>query len=128
MIEARVYSNIGFRSESSIKEFEKYKTREKTNPLAINDAYAMVKRFDSILAETGVFHMGRTDEEAYLTLLKDGFEEKKLTTITIRTTKIALEKMLKNKEVSEDEIRIGLNLFTEISAKCKEYVIEQRSH
>jgi len=49
MIEQRVYSNIGFRSESSIEEFEKYKAGERTNPLVINDAYSIIKRFDRIL-------------------------------------------------------------------------------
>ncbi|MCK9567976.1 hypothetical protein M0R72_03395 [Candidatus Pacearchaeota archaeon] len=55
-------------------------------------------------------------------------KERKITLTTIKTTKIALEKMLKNKKISEDEIRIGLNLFTKISAKCKEYVTEKISH
>lgn len=128
MIEDRVYSNIGFRSESSIKQFEKYKAKEKTNSCLIEDAYRIVERFDLILAEREIFHMERLDEAAYLTLLKDGLGERKLTTIQIKTTKIALEKMLAKKEITEDEIRIGTELFTEISAKCREYVNEKVSH
>ncbi|MCK9567977.1 hypothetical protein M0R72_03400 [Candidatus Pacearchaeota archaeon] len=77
MIEQRVYSNIGFRSESSIKEFERYQKGEETNSCILEDAYRIVKRFDSILAETGIFHMEREDEGAYLTLLKDGTKRKK---------------------------------------------------
>jgi len=53
---------------------------------------------------------------------------KKITTIQIKTTKITLEKMLKDKKISEDEIRIGLNFFKEISAKCREYATEPSCH
>jgi hypothetical protein len=122
------YSNIGFLSENFIKELERYKDKQKTNPLGINGGYQIIKRFDRILSESQTLHLDKPDEKDYIRLIIDEMRDRKITTITIKTAKVTLEKMLKNMEITEDEFRIGKDLFTEISAKCKEYTTKISCH
>jgi len=119
------YSNIGFRSESSIKELEIYQKGETANHYIIKDAYRIIKRFDRILSEPKTLHLDKPDEGTYLKIILDELRERKLTTSQIKTTKIALEKILNHIQISDDEIRIGLEFFKEISKKCLEYSTEK---
>ena len=120
-METSVYSNIGFLSETSIKELQNYGEEHKANLLGINAGYKIIKRFDRIQSESQILHLDKPDEKEYIRLVLDEVRKRKISTVQIKTTKVTLEKILAKMDITEDEIKIGIHLFQEISAKCREY-------
>jgi len=117
--EKLIYFSIGFKSENSVQAFKNYKT--KPNKFLIQNAYSIIKRFDRIISEKGLFNLSLDDEGMYLNLLLGDPEKKEILeelALKIKPTKVALEKMIAKKEISDEELKTGISFFKEISAKC----------
>jgi hypothetical protein len=111
-------SNIGFRSETGIKELVKIKEGKEYNQFYLEDSRAIVNYFDSII--NGEFPLISHPPVIYFKLLFDNPTKEKVE--SIKKTKSILEKIAKNENVSPKEIDEGIDFFSKLSQKCLEYL------
>jgi hypothetical protein len=132
MLENQDYSNIGFRSETSIQELKKYSRRENPNPLIVEDAKKIVNTFYGIIEKKGKYDLEVENRRPYFKLLMEDFleEERVISSVPImKITQTTLEKMAnKDANISPKEIEIAIAFFGKISTRCKEHSSKGSCH
>jgi len=111
-------SSIGFRSESCIAELVKIKERQPYNSLVLETAESIVDYCDMITSKNQLAVLGVP--MIYFRFLLDDKPAERIE--SVRKTKLTLEKITRKKEVSSEEIDLGINFFRELSNKCLEYL------
>ena len=115
-VEERIsLSNIEFRAENGITELVRIKMGKDYNPFVLENSHSTADYCYRILNKSI-----SSFPKVYSWLLLDGKMEEMA--LNSKKAKSVLEKITKEESVSSEEIDEGINFFTKLIERCKEYV------